>query len=196
MEEDKIIQENTERRNRLYQTGGRLSKQDRDWLLSTTFYCPLHGYPNLIRDIIETEPKREYEFTVTMIEKRVNYYVSPIFMIGRLRGGYIQYAGETKSAHTGKIETNVKTKSLSTCNDEEHPECSFKFKSDFGKLIVDVESDFSKGAGGAYLSSIENYNFNMKVIENGENYRIYDCTTDSTHKYGDYIFKVTWRKLK
>ena len=191
------VEKEIEYRNKLLKVlreGGKISKEDRDWMQTHVAYSTRYGYPIISRDIIEIKPNKKYNICVCFIDARGIKKMSPLFIIP-LNKGYIS-TNEDVIDVNGKISKGIKSKSISTMNSEENSKCEFMCLSKLGQISVCYECEMTDWRGISHMSSsIFGDKLVMRKEKVSDNKIIYYCTDFEEEEFDRYIFSVEWNEV-
>lgn len=176
---------------RLYD-GGKLTKDEREWLQTHVAYSQVFGYPFISRDIIVLEPKKMYDVCITLYSYIGSVPMSPALAVP-LNRGYINTESEVVD-RKGNVQTGRKLKSLATANTLDHPVCNLKITSDAGLISVYYECESEDYRGVKYMtdSTLSNMLAMKKTVISNNKY-MYACKDFSDENFDKFIFTVEWK---
>lgn len=190
------VEKEIEYRNTLLKTlheGGKISKEDRDWLQTHVAYNSRYGYPIISRDIIKIKPNVKYNVCVNFINARGINRISPLFIIP-LNKGYIS-TNEDEIDANRKISKGIRSKSISTMNSKENAECEFMCLSKLGLISICYECETTDWRGVSHMSSsIFRDKLAMRKEEVSDNKIVYYCTDFENEEFDGYVFSVEWNE--
>ncbi|MBR6801370.1 MAG: hypothetical protein IKM61_06435 [Eubacteriaceae bacterium] len=169
--------------------GGKLTKEEREWLQTHIVYSEKFGFPMLSRDMIQIEKRRKYHFRIEFVSCTTKTPFSPIFVIPLGKGG-IDIDGDVTDFY-GNVQKGINIKVLSTRNSSEKPVVDMHVISDTGLLGVCYECETSDHRGAKYMADSSSfYPLAMKKMVMDENKVMYFCKDVESDSFDKYVFTV------
>lgn len=185
-----------EYRNSLYNSGRKLTPEERSWLGTHPLYNCRFGFPILNVAVEKLEPKKWYLITVNAESVAHEGEIGPFIEVSGLKGKII--ADFELVDYRGNISLGKPVKILSS--DLYEGECfTVKYFSDLGFLSVGYGCDYFDTVMNLHMSeksSTWNADFAMKREEISSNKVRYYCKEPMSDSFDAIIFTVEWNEIK
>ena len=176
--------------------GIKLSKEEREYMLTTPAYIQLEPTPSYYFDIIDLQPDVMYKITVrrTTLFHTENFYPSIDIPTGE---GFIQVDADLRDCR-GKLKKDHRTKALGLLPNPHRKEWEFLLKSQIGKMRIRYHCCAMMPLMGRYymadsLSGDSRLAMSKKIL--AQNKVKYFCKDAGSQRPKAYHFSVEWKAL-
>ena len=174
--------------------GEKLTSVEITWLETHKKYSSLYGYPYLMKDTIDLEKDKIFQFHISFLKATHTLNIEPCFFAPDL-AGEISTDAVLYSFH-GKKRKPKSVKMLVTQISDEFKDYYFTYQSELGLICVSFYSESIKYGGHITEGSQDSEGHYMIRKDIDEKKIVYHCSANGKDDaFDSLVFLVEWKEI-